>query len=343
MQMSQGKWAEAERVVRRWVQLQPDVPASWEALATLLAYQQRDPEAIDAMKRAVQLSGNDPMLLEVYGRVLLMLRHYDEVDSLTAVWMASTTPDLQVAGYDIRVLSLRERGQLRAANAVIDRVNPALPNAAAITDLMRGSTLARQGDYARATLVYERSAHGPKLEPPPQFPPPNTAARGFCWHHALLADAIAPSGDLARLRGIADTLEIGCARSYFGRDRKLYHHVRGLIASQEGRWLEAESELRQAQWATSETWTRTNVALARAQLKLGKADAAIATLRDGYASLIDGMARYQPRSELDLLLAEAYRKAGLPDSAAVYDVYARRAFRDADPEVKRTLDLGNPE
>jgi len=164
-----------------------------------------------------------------------------------------------------------------------------------------------------------------------------TSSRGFCWHHALLADAIAPSGDTVRLRGLADTLAIGCARSFFGRDRRLHHHVRGLLAMLQGRWIDAEAELQQARWGVAESWTRSNVALAKTEMALDQPRAALAALRDAYASPLDGMGRYQPRSELDLLMAQAFRRAGEADSALVYEAYVRRAWRNADPELKRLL------
>jgi DNA-binding SARP family transcriptional activator/TolB-like protein len=336
LQAQNGKWPEAERSARRWVELQPDAPGSWETLATVLIYRQRDQEAIDAIQRAVSLSGGDPGSLDMMARTLVMARQYDMVDSLVTAWMAGPSPELRASAYDLRVLMLRERGQLRAANAAIDRAETDMPNAGVQTVLERGSNLARLGDYSAASLVYERSSHGPRLVTL-EFPPTGTSARGFCWHHALLADAIAPGGDVDRLRALADTLAAGCAKSFFGRDRRLYHHVRGLIALQEGRWLDAESELQQARWGVAESWTRTTVALARAELNLGQPRAALAALRDAYASPLDGMGRYQPRSELDFLMGQAFRAAGERDSALVYEGYARHAWRNADPEVKRLL------
>ena len=169
------------------------------------------------------------------------------------------------------------------------------------------------------------------------YPPRGSYSRGFCWHHALLADAIAPSGDTIHLRAIADTLTVACAKSFFGRDQLLHHHVRGLLAMQQGRWRDAEAELQQARWGVAESWTRTSAALAKTELELNQPRAALATLRDAYASPLDGMGRYQPRSELDFLMAQAFRKAGEPDSAAVYERYVRRAWRNADPPVRRLL------
>jgi len=335
IQAQEGKWEEAERSAKRWVELQPDAPASWEMLAGVLSYRQRHREAIDAVQRAVMLSGRDPSTLDMWARLLIAARRYDTADSLSRAWLRSESPQLRASAYDLRVLVLRERGELRASNSALDRTETDVPNAGVQTILVRGNNLGRLGDYAGAEALYERSAHGPRLET--RFPPVGTAARGFCWHHALLADAIAPSGDTVRLRGLADTLAIGCAKSFFGRDRRLHHHVRGLLAMLQGRWFDAEAELQQARWGVAESWTRSNVALAKTELALNQPRAALAALRDAYASPLDGMGRYQPRSELDLLMAQAFHQAGDADSARVYEAYVRRAWRNADPELKRLL------
>ena len=105
----------------------------------------------------------------------------------------------------------------------------------------------------------------------------------------------------------------------------------------EGRWFDAEAELQQARWGVAESWTRSNVALAKTEMALNQPRAALAALRDAYASPLDGMGRYQPRSELDLLMAQAFSKAGDADSARVYEAYVHRAWRNADPELKRLL------
>ena len=336
IQAQEGKWPEAERSARRWVELQPDAPASWEMLASVFGYQQRYREALDAVERAMTLSGRDPSTLDMWARILIMARRYDTVDSLVQAWVVGQSPELRASAYDLRVLLLRERGELRASNAALDRAEADLPNAGIQTLLVRGNNLGRIGDFGAADLLYERSAHGPRMETR-EFPPSGTASRGFCWHHALLADAIAPSGDTVRLRALADTLTVGCARSFYGRDRRLHHHVRGLLAMQQGRWIEAEAELQQARWGVAEAWTRSSVALAKTELALRQPRAALVALRDAYATPLDGMGRYQLRSEIDLLMAHAYREAGDAENARLYEGYVRSAWRNADPEVKRLL------
>ncbi|HEX5436562.1 MAG TPA: hypothetical protein VFW98_05365, partial [Gemmatimonadaceae bacterium] len=144
-------------------------------------------------------------------------------------------------------------------------------------------------------------------------------------------------GDTVRLGVLADSIQRVSARSYYGRDWRLAAHVRGLIALHGQRYAEAERDFQAARWGVA-GWTRTVAELARAQLAQGHAREAIATLRDGYKGPLDAMGRYETRSQLDLLMALAFRSSGMPDSSAVYARYVRTAWRNADPEVKARLE-----
>jgi hypothetical protein len=103
------------------------------------------------------------------------------------------------------------------------------------------------------------------------------------------------------------------------------------------RYDEAENEFKQAIWAPTEGWSRTVVELAKAQAAAGRPKDAIATLRRGYATRLDAMARYTPISEFDYWMARIFAQAGEQDSARVYAAYVRSAWRDADPEIRRLL------
>jgi hypothetical protein len=86
------------------------------------------------------------------------------------------------------------------------------------------------------------------------------------------------------------------------------------------RYAEAEGEFQAARWGVA-GWTETVAWQARAEMAQNKPRDAIATLRQGYQGPLDAMGRYEPRSELDMLMAMAFRQAGMRDSAAVYDRY----------------------
>jgi tetratricopeptide (TPR) repeat protein len=182
-------------------------------------------------------------------------------------------------------------------------------------------------------LLHDAEGHEPSS---PYQSRAGDAARAFAWDHALLAEAIAASGDTIRLHALADSIESIGARSYYGRDWRLHHHVRGLIAERGGRLREAIREFDAARWGSA-GWTVTVAHMARAHIALGEPDSAIALLREAYKSSPDAMGRYLPRSELDLLMAEAFSRAGMRDSSARYAGYVRSAWADADPEVKSLL------
>jgi DNA-binding SARP family transcriptional activator/TolB-like protein len=321
---------------RRWIRAEPDAPAAWASLAWTLSYMQRPDSALPLMQRSVSLAGSDLRSRDELVRMLLVARRYEAADSAIATLEADSTADREKV-YDLRALLERERGRFRAANGALDRMVAASPASRGFADMIRADNMRSLGGGAGAARRFEASAH-----PPSQvfrLPLPAGSARGFCWHHALAADASASTsaGDTTWLRATADTLEAGCSRSYYGRDWRLFHHVRGLIAMQAGRFAEAERELSQARWAPVEGWTRTTVALARAQAALGRPRDAIATLRTGYATRLDAMGRYVPISELDYWMAQTFAQAGAVDSARTYAAFVRSAWRDADPEVRRRL------
>jgi hypothetical protein len=208
--------------------------------------------------------------------------------------------------------------------------------------LVLGHTYGILGSANDATRTFETmgGAHSPLLsEPGGGFSTfAGEAARAFVWPHALLADALylAGSPDTTRLAAIADSVRAVGARSYYARDWRLYHHVRGLIAMTGQRWAEAEREFTDAEF-TGSGWTRTNVELARAQLAQHRPTAAIETLRLAYQASLDGMGRYATRSEMDYLMAQAFDAVGRRDSAAVYAGFVRRAWREADRAVQKRM------
>ncbi len=141
------------------------------------------------------------------------------------------------------------------------------------------------------------------------------------------------------MRAIADTLETACPRSYYGRDWRLYHHVKGLIDMRAGRYADAEREFTRAVWTEVEGWSRTAIELARARVANGHPKEAIKALRSAYATRLDAMGRYVPISEVDYWMSLAFAAAGESDSARVYREYHERAWKDADPEARRQLTM----
>jgi len=331
-----GDFPGAANWARRWIRTQPDGASAWAALAWTFSYMQRPDSALPLMQRALSLSGGELWATNELARMLMVARRYESADSIVALMSARPAREWREAAFDLRVLLERERGWVRAANRTIDRLTREFPGAASFGEMVRADNLRLLGDHSEAARRYEAPAHMPS-HVSLRLPIASTSARAFCWHHALAADAYAPTGDTVTLRATADTLEAGCGRSFYGRDWRLYHHVRGLVALQGGRFEEAERELRLAIWTPAEGWARTLVELANAQRALGRPADAIASLRSGYATRLDAMGRYVPISELDYWMALAFADAGRSDSARVYAQHVQHAWKDADPEVRRLL------
>jgi tetratricopeptide (TPR) repeat protein len=342
MRLAKGELAGAEAAARRWVALQPDAPASWSRLAEVLSYGGRYDSALTVARRASALAGDDAGYDARIGRILLMARRYPAADSAARAWLARDDDEHRVEAMDLRAMLLRERGRLRESNQVIERAAARYPSAREL-ELVRADGLARLGQRRDAARLYETFLHGTG-DHEPSSPFQSLAgddARAFAWNHALLAEAIAPLGDTIHLRALADSIERIGARSYYGRDWRLHHHVLGLIAERGGRLREAIREFDAARWGSA-GWTVTVAHMARAHIALGEPEAAIALLRDAYESSPDAMGRYLPRSEIDLLMAEAFGRAGMRDSSALYAGYVRSAWKDADSEVKSLLDVLGP-
>ncbi len=340
VRLFRGDWAGAERVATRWTTLTPEMNPAWTNLALAQAYHGNFGPATASVARARALAPNEPSVRLTSAWIKVMSRDLDAAESEIATWETSDSRTLRAQALDVRVVIQRERGQYRAANATIQRAIAEFPDLGWM-GLIRADGLARIGKCDDAVALIE-AMHGGRAMT--EDPAPGGAARAFAWHHALLADDIVRAGHCSsapRLEALADSIERIARRSYYGRDWKLHHHVRGLIAERAGDYARAEEELRQARWRVSDAWTRSTAELATVQLARGRAHDAIATLRTAYATRPDAMGRYEPRSELDYMMAVAFQRAGAADSARVYAAYARRAWVNADPEVQK-LSRGLP-
>ena len=327
--LSRGNAVGAEAAARRWVTLQPDLPSAWRSLSATLAAVGRASESVQAGFHYLALSRDEPAPLE-FARIMLSDRRYDLVDSLLAVWRGSKNPVLVNGARDMRSMLDRERGQFAASVAVLP---DAQPNDG--MTLIRADGLARLGRLAEARPLWEESGHPAGSARTGEFTAPE--ARGFAWAHALEADAFARAGDTVVARTLVDSIARAGAQSYYDRDKRLSHHVLGMLAFAQHRWGDAERELEAAEWMAG-GWTRTNIELARVQLAERHAGEAIVTLRNAYLAPMDAMGRYVPRSEIDWWMSRAFASAGQADSARVYATYVRAAWRDADPSVRALLD-----
>jgi tetratricopeptide (TPR) repeat protein len=328
----------AEQAARRWVELQPDIPLARSELALVLAYEGRFDAAVAAARRALWLGGDAsaPFYQKRLASLLIMARRYDAADSIIQSDLDDPRADVRGDGADLLELLQRERGQYRASARTIEALVQR-DSSWVVLEMVRANSLGRAGDVAGAEAAMRRAIAFHPAEPAePVRSLVGDRARKYAWEHAMRADVLRAALDTVQLAAIADSVQAASARSYYGRDWGLSHHLRGLIAQRAGRYDQAVRDFQAARWGHG-GWSRTNVELARSYLALRRPDSAVAVLRDAYRAPLDAMGRYVPRSELDFWMATAMARAGMADSAAVYGAYVRRAWDHADPDVRARL------
>jgi len=154
----------------------------------------------------------------------------------------------------------------------------------------------------------------------------------------LLAMVLVASGDTARLRALADTVEYWGQRSNYGRDRRAHHYVRGMLLVAQQRDAEAAAELHEAIHSPTNGFTRVNYELGRTLLRLGRPNEAVPIVRAALHGELDGSSLYMSRTELHELLAQAFDQTGMRDSAAVHYRAVVKAWARADPMFRARRD-----
>src|SRR5262249_22824298 len=159
------------------------------------------------------LSRGDLWAKESFVRMLIVSRRYAAADSAINAMEAepSSSEKTEKLG-DLKSILARERGQYRESTRIMKEMAAALPSEAGFADIIISDNARLLGDYTGATRRYESIAH--PTAAPVSLPVPSLPARGFCWMHALGADAYAGTGDTVTLKAKADTLEKGCTQSY---------------------------------------------------------------------------------------------------------------------------------
>ena len=122
--------------------------------------------------------------------------------------------------------------------------------------------------------------------------------------------------------------------SLFGRDARLHHYVRGLLARTHNDLAGAEREFRAAVTSWNLGYTRINYELARILLETGRPAEAVRVLQPAFRGSVEASNLYITRTELHELLARAWDAAGNRDSARAHWRAVVEAWRGADPPLQ---------
>jgi DNA-binding SARP family transcriptional activator/tetratricopeptide (TPR) repeat protein len=328
--------AAAERVARRWVRLEPRSPAAVSAFVEVLDVQGRGATG-DSLIRAT-----GARVLEtadaLYRRAANLIRagDYEAAQRLLLDVIETGGTYEQIDAYWLLAIALRDQGRLAEALDVTRRLRALVPRAprgvagsAPSQATLEAQLLLELGQPRLAAALFDSIARGRE-----ELDSDASAARRAAWNFTHSAGARAAAGDTAGVRRLIDSVQSLGLASGLGRDRRLYHHVRGLWLAAQGDDEGAVVEFRRSILSRNFGYTRTNYELARALLRLGRPAEAVAALQPALRGSVDESNLYVTRSELHELLAEAWAAAGRLDSAGVHYRMVAAAWRRADPALR---------
>lgn len=313
---------DAERLIEEWRRLQPHSANPLYSLADTRDTQGRSGEALAALREAAALE-NPPAWAEVRpAESYLRAGDYAAADALLRTLIREGSPEHRKLALWFLVISLRHQGRFGEALAAAERYHGEFRY-----ELPRATVLWDMGRLREAAAAFQRIS---------RYRTPNEAsgasARWRAWSLTHYAGVVAELGDTATLRSLADTIQAVGARSAYGRDHRLHHHVRGLLWSARGRHDSAVAAFRRAQFSPTYGYNRVNLELARALVRAGRPGEAVPVLRSALRTGVSSTGMYTTAPALHRMLGNAWLAAGRPDSAATHFRRTLGARRNADPQ-----------
>jgi DNA-binding SARP family transcriptional activator/tetratricopeptide (TPR) repeat protein len=328
--------AAAERVVKRWIASRPQASVAHVELGRILSGIGRTDEAAAQFRKAVALSPV-PHSWEPLSTLLIRTGQFDKADTLLRAEVARAVSGAEPHWF--RAISLRYQGRptealgevraYRRANTGIER---ATPGAADPSALQEAQVLRELERYRESAALFDSIS---RFRVEGADASSSGSSRAWALTHA--AGALAAAGDSSRLASLADSIESAGSTSNLARDQRLHHHVRGLLFVARGNDSAAVAEFRRAIFSTTLGYTRTNVEMANALIRLGRYSQAIAILEPALRGSLEAANLYATHTEIRLRLAEAYARSGQPALARRELEWAEKALSRSEPAFKQRL------
>lgn len=321
----------AEREARRWTEIEPRSAKAWDRLATVLALSNQLVEARAAFVHAAEIDPSLRATPNYYAVYYLLPGDLAAADAALRQIIRSGTPQWRADATWYLAVSLRRQGRLdeayRMAREFRRAVESRLGTSYGIHAAMEAQVLFEQGRYRSAAALFDSMARV-RFD---AFASPSRDAQYRTWNLTHEATALAALGDTSALARLADSVRAAGELSLLARDRRLHHHVRGLLLVARGDDAAAIDEFRQAMFSPGLGYARTNYEWARALLRLGRPREAIAILQPTIPHLLEGGGLYVTRTDVQELLAQAWDRAGVRDSALVHYRAVLDVLRQSDP------------
>jgi len=326
-------WSDSLRsalgAARRYAALRPDWAPAWELVTWASARLGDTAVARDALRKTT-LHSPEPRnpLLEV--RIKILLDQYEDIEDRVKLLLESPKREDFLDARWWLLIALRNQGRYRDAQHLLTTgvlrgvAPPQAPNVP--DDVNEGILALERGDSRAGATRFVRGWE----KPLGSGLSPGMTARYHAWRGTLAGMAIAAAGDTVALRRMADTVAYWGERSIYGRDRRAHHYLQGLLFTASGRDDDAIREFHEAIYSPTLGFTRVNLELGRALMRQNRAREAVAVVAPALRGEVDASNLYVTRTELHELLAQAYDRAGVRDSAAVHYRVIVRAWANAD-------------
>jgi DNA-binding SARP family transcriptional activator/tetratricopeptide (TPR) repeat protein len=331
----------AERATRRWMRLQPASPVPWHWLADLMSQSGRPKEAFAALEREAAFDEGR----KEAERVLTLAVHriyagdFDQADRLLDVERESGSQYRSQYALWYQSISYRQQGRLdealvrsrrhrAVASALYSPAIGAARRAAPTEALGEAQVLYEMKRYRQSAALFDSISRWVVGD---ESPSQNAHSRAWALAHA--AGSLIAAGDTSNILALIDTIRATGGQSNVGRDQILHHHVRGLLLAARGDDPAAVEELRRAIYSWTFGYTRTNVALAAALLRLHRPKEAIDALQPALRGSIEASNFYVSRTEIHDMLGQAWALMNGPaarDSSVTHYAFAARAWAHAD-------------
>jgi serine/threonine protein kinase len=303
-------------------QLLPQYASSWAALA---AVQQRlGTRDETAYRKVLELDpGDADYAAEWIADVRIRRGDFAAADEVLRARMQTAPARSAERMLWTLITSLRNQERWTDAMTLARQfraLNPAAtPGSAPVVAVHEAQLLLESGHARASAALYDSISRF--------IPPEGGVITHRIWSLAHRADALAAAGDTTPLAAIADTIRALAVHSGHGRDQRLEHHVRGLLFVARGSDIEAVEAFQRAIYSWSLGYTRTNLALAGALLRLGRAREAVAALQPALRGSLEVNNLYVTHTVLHRALADAWLAGGDADSARVHAAWVRRAVQ----------------
>jgi tetratricopeptide (TPR) repeat protein len=324
----------AERTANRYLRVSPS--ASWPhwIIAGAAARAGDSAKAYAAYRRYKAAGGSDPSTKLTLD---LLLEDYEELDRDVRPFLASSVKHEWDNGAWSLLIALRNQGRLREAYQLHRTGSisgfPGVGVARTADDFNEGILTFERGDGRASAAVFAK-----RLRFDMSSWAPGYQARHLAWNGTLQGMGLAAVGDTITLRVLADSVEKWGRGSAYGRDRRAHHYLRGLVLASARHHDDAAREFQSAMSSPTNGFTRVNYELARCLLELDRPREAVAALQPALRGEVDASNLYITRTELHELLARAFDRANVPDSAAAHYRAVLKAWRRADPSFQSRRD-----